>query len=69
MSISGIASPFRLTEEQEPEREGKKRSQARIYQDERPQQLIFKLDAQKKPAGYRREQDAYHSASDPRREE
>jgi hypothetical protein len=48
VSFSGIASPSGLTEKQKPKGEGEKRRQAGIYQDERPQQLILKLDVHKK---------------------
>src|SRR5271170_7724092 len=56
-SFSGIASPFRSTEEQEPDGEGKKQRQAWVHEDERPQQMILELDAQKEHAGERREKD------------
>src|ERR1700677_4281570 len=68
VSFSGIASPFGLTEKQEPESEGEERSQAGIDQDERHQQLILQLDAQEKHADGAREQDADDAAADPRGE-
>src|SRR5580698_1156818 len=47
-SLSGIASPLRLTKEHKPNSEGEKRSQAGIDKDERREQLIFKIDMHEK---------------------
>jgi hypothetical protein len=65
VSFSGIASPSGLTEEHKPKGEGEKGSQAGIYQNERRQQLIFKLDAHKKQTDENRQQNADHTAHDP----
>src|ERR1700677_94267 len=65
VSLSGIASPSGLTEEQKPKGECKKSSQAGIDQDERRQQLIFKVDVHEKQANGNGEQDADNSADDP----
>jgi hypothetical protein len=62
VSFSGIASPCGLTEEHKPKSKGEKRSQAGIYQDERRQQLILKLDAHKKQADDNGKQNADHAA-------
>src|SRR5271170_8098528 len=48
VSISGIASPSGLTEEQKPEGKSEKRSQTGVNQDERGHELVLKLDAHKK---------------------
>jgi hypothetical protein len=68
VSFSGIASPSGLTEEQKPNGEGKKQGQARIYEDERQQQLLLELDAQKKQADGYGKQDAGDTTADPRGE-
>jgi hypothetical protein len=65
VSFSGIASPSGLTEEQNPKGKGKKQGQARIYQDERQQQLLLELDVQKKQANGYGKQDTGDTAADP----
>jgi hypothetical protein len=62
MSFSGIASPSGLTEEHKPKGESEKCSQAGIHQDQGSQQLILKLDADKKQTDDHGKQDADYAA-------